>query len=265
MRILVFDAGNTQIKMGIYEDETLVTSWRLTTATSKTTDEYGIDILTLLSHDNIQPESIDQVAVSSVVPGIMYSFISAIRRYIGKEPLIIGPGVKTGVNIRTPNPAEVGADLIADVAAAVEYYGGPCIIVDFGTATKYEVVNEKNEFIAAVFSPGIGISAETLTAKAAQLPSFEIKKPKTILTNTTVDCMQAGIVYGYIGQVKYIVELIRKEMGIPDMKVIATGGFGRIMAPELDCITAYDATLTLKGVRLIAERNSSKANSKKKK
>lgn len=264
MRVLVFDIGNTQIKMGVYDDMELKTSWRLTTASSKTTDEYGVDMLMLLEHDKIDPESIDAVAVSSVVPTIMHSFTSAIVRYIGKEPLVIGPGVRTGVNIRVPNPQEVGADIIADVAAAVELYGGPCIILDFGTATKYLVVNERNELTAAVFSPGIGISAEALTSKAAQLPSFAIQKPKSILTCTTVECMQAGIVYGYIGQVKYICEQIRKEMGNPDMKVIATGGFGKIMVPELECIETYDSTLTLKGVRLIAERNLDGKRRKKK-
>lgn len=258
MNILVFDIGNTQIKMGYYEGDVLAKSWRMTTGSSRTTDEYGINMRQLLNLENIAIDKIDAVAISSVVPNLMHSFTGAVKRYLGKEPLVIGPGVKTGVNVRTPNPNEVGADLITDVAAATEYYGYPCIIVDFGTATKYEVVNEKGEFIAAVFSPGIGISAEALAEKAAQLPHFEIRKPKTILTNTTIECMQAGIVYGYIGQVQYIVSEIKREMNLPDMKVIATGGFGRILAENVNCFDHYDPTLTLKGVKLIAERYYSK-------
>jgi len=141
------------------------------------------------------------------------------------------------------------------VAAACEIYGFPCLIVDFGTATKYEVINEKGEFVAAVFSPGIGIAADALCSRAAQLPMIEIKKPASILNANTVECMQAGLVYGYIGQVEYIVEQIKKEMGLPDLKVIATGGFSKIFAQELSCIDQYDAALTLKGLQIIAKRN----------
>ena len=148
MALLVFDIGNTQIKMGVFRDGQLVGSWRMTTGSKKTTDEYGIDIRMLLQFENISVDDIEQVAVSSVVPNIMHSFCNAIRRYLDKEPLIVGPGIKTGVKIKTENPKEVGADLIVDVAAACELYGFPCLVVDFGTATKYEVVNEKGEFMA---------------------------------------------------------------------------------------------------------------------
>ena len=255
MILLVFDIGNTQIKMGVFRDEQLAASWRMTTGSKKTADEYGIDIRMLLECEGIQVQSIDQVVISSVVPHIMHSFCNAIRRYVGQEPLVIGPGIKTGVRIKTENPKEVGADLIADVAAACEIYGAPCLVVDFGTATKYEVINEKGEFTAAVFSPGIGISADALCSSAAQLPMIEIKKPKSILNSNTVACMQAGLVYGYMGQVKYIVEQIKEELNLPDMKVVATGGFSRIFAEELSCIDVYDGTLTLKGLQLIAKRN----------
>lgn len=255
MQLLVFDIGNTQIKMGVFRDDKLVASWRMTTGLMKTADEYGIDIRMLLECENIQVRSIDQVVISSVVPHIMHSFCSAIQRYTGLEPLLIGPGIRTGIKIKTENPREVGADLIADVAAACEIYGAPCLVVDFGTATKYEVINEAGEFIAAVFSPGIGISADALCSRAAQLPMIEIKKPRSILNSNTVACMQAGLVYGYIGQVKYIVEQIKKEMNLPDMQVVATGGFSQIFAGELSCVDVYDATLTLKGLRIIAERN----------
>ena len=255
MKTLVYDIGNTQIKMGVFEDTRLLKSWRLTTGTAKTSDEYGVEVVMLLKLAGIEPESLDCVAVASVVPAIMSSFCNGIRRYLGKEPLLIGPGIKTGVKLKVPHPKEVGADLIADVVAASKLYGGPCIVVDFGTATKYLVIDEEGAMIAAIFTPGIGISAEVLTGKAAQLPGFEIRKPKSILTNETVECMQAGIVYGAIGQVKYIVEQIRLEMGDPDMKVIATGGFGRLMVPELSCISEYNSTLILDGIRMLAEMN----------
>lgn len=254
--LLVFDIGNTQIKMGVFKEERLIASWRMTTGATKTSDEYGIDIRMLLDCENIQVSSIDQVVISSVVPHVMHSFCNAVRRYVGREPLVIGPGIKTGICIKTENPKEVGADLIADVAAACEIYGAPCLVVDFGTATKYEVINEKGEFVAAVFSPGIGISADALCSRAAQLPMIEIKKPAKVLNSNTVECMQAGLVYGYIGQVQYIVEQIKKEMNLPDMQVVATGGFSKIFANELSCIDLYDAALTLKGLRIIAALNA---------
>lgn len=264
MMLLVFDIGNTQIKMGVFREEQLIASWRMTTGAIKTSDEYGIDIRMLLECEGLQARDFDQVVISSVVPHVMHSFCNAIRRYIGREPLVIGPGIKTGVCIKTENPKEVGADLIADVAAACEIYGSPCLVVDFGTATKYEVINEKGEFVAAVFSPGIGISADALCSRAAQLPMIEIKKPEHILNSNTVECMQAGLVYGYIGQVQYIVEQIKKEMKQPDLKVIATGGFSKIFAEELACIHQYDASLTLKGLQIIAKRNMKKQNRNKK-
>ncbi len=255
MRLLAIDVGNTQIKLGLFEDEELKYRWKMTTNTKRSTDECGVDFLGMLATRNISVSSIDRVAVSSVVPGIMHSVLEAIRRYFGLEPLVIGPGIKTGVKIRTANPREVGADLICDVAAVTEYYDAPCIIVDFGTVTKYEIVDTDGALMAAVFSPGIGISAEAMSEKAAQLPPIEIKKPDSIITSVTMECMQAGLVYGYIGQIKYIVEQIKKEMNLPKMKVVATGGFGRLFATEIECIDAYDSALTLKGIRLIALKN----------
>jgi len=255
MRILVFDIGNTQIKAGVYDDEKLVTTWRMMTASSRTTDEHGVQLLSLLQYAGIEIQSIDRVAVSSVVPGIMHSFIGAIRRYLEKEPLVIGPGVKTGVRVKTADPKQVGADLVCDVAATLEKYGAPALIVDFGTVTKYEVVNEKGEFVAAVFSPGIGISANAMSEKASLLPTIEIKKPAHVLSSETVECMQSGLVNGYIGQVRYLIGLIKEELNLPDLQVIATGGFGRIMYPEVPEITHFDAQLPLEGIRLIALKN----------
>ncbi len=253
--LLVFDIGNTHIKMGVFKGEDLVISCRMTTASKKTTDEYGIDMTTMLREKGIDISKISRVIVSSVVPNIMYSFCKAIKNYIGIEPLVIAPGIKTGISIKTANPKDVGADLIADVAAAINYYKGACIVVDFGTATKYEVITADGEFIAAVISPGVGLMADVLCERAAQLPAITIKKPDTILTSNTVECMQAGIVYGYIGQVEYIVNKIKEEMNDPNMKVVATGGFGEIIASETKSIDIYDKNLTLKGLKVIADKN----------
>ena len=258
MRILVFDIGNTQIKMGVYDNKKQIASWQMMTAVKRTTDEYGLHMRSYLNYEGIDADSIDEIAVASVVPGVTDSFISAMRRYLGKEPVVIGPGIKTGFRIRTANPQEVGADLIADVAAALEKTDGPFIVVDFGTATKFEIVNRDHEFIGAVFSPGIGICAEALAEKAAQLPSFAIQKPSTILTSSTVECMQAGVVYGYIGQVEYIVSLIKKEMNEPEMKVFATGGFGALLVNDLSCVDEFDPDLTLNGILTIALNNRKK-------
>ncbi len=253
--LLVFDIGNTNIKMGVFNGDDLVISCRMTTSTKKTTDEYGVDILVMLREKGIDPKLISRAIVSSVVPNMMYAFCNAIKNYIGIEPIVVAPGIKTGVSIKTDNPREVGADLIADVASANHYYGGPCIVVDFGTATKYEVLTAKGEFIACVISPGVGLMADVLCSGTAQLPAITIKKPDTILTANTVECMQAGIVYGYIGQVEYIVAKIKEELGEPDIKVIATGGFGKLIASETSCIDIYDKNLTLKGLKLIADKN----------
>ncbi len=256
--LLVFDIGNTNIKMGVFEGDKLTVSCRITTGNKKTTDEYGIAIASMLTAKGIEISKITRTIVSSVVPNINYSICKAIRQYIGVEPLLLAPGTKTGVAIKTDNPRETGADIIADVAAANYFYGGPCIVVDFGTATKYEVINEKGEFIACVISAGVGLTADVLTSNAAQLPAITIKKPASILTSNTVECMQAGIVFGYIGQVEYIVSKIKEEMGLPEMKVIATGGFGSVIASETKCIDTYDKNLTLMGLKVIADRNKNK-------
>ena len=246
--LLVFDIGNTHIKMGVFKSDELLVSCRMTTSTQKTTDEYGVDILTMLREKNINVAGIHRAIVSSVVPNIMYSFCNAIKNYIGTEPIVVAPGIKTGVSIKTDNPRE-------DVAAANHYYGGPCIVVDFGTATKYEVLTEKGEFIACVISPGVGLMADVLCSGTAQLPAITIKKPDSILTSNTVECMQAGIVFGYIGQVEYIVAKIKEELNVENIKVIATGGFGKLIAGETKCIDIYDKNLTLKGLKLIADKN----------
>ena len=253
--LLAIDVGNTNITIGVHDDSEWIGRFRMTTKTPRTSDEYGLFIVSLLSSKKIEAESIDDVIISSVVPNIMYSLNNAIRKYVHVEPMIIGPGVKTGIAIHTDDPREVGADRIVDAAGAYYEYGGPVLVIDFGTATTYDVVSDKGTFEVAVTSPGIKITANALWNKAAKLPEIEIKKPDSILAKNTVTSMQAGLVYGYIGQVEYIVKKIKEEMNRPDMKVVATGGLARILRGETEVIDVYDSDLTFKGLKFIYDRN----------
>ncbi|GMQ57884.1 type III pantothenate kinase [Vallitalea sediminicola] len=253
--LLVIDIGNTNIVLGAYKEDKLVANWRMTTKTPRTSDEYGLFMYNLFLHKGIDVNEVEDVIVASVVPNIMYSLVNGIIKYFKTTPIIVGPGVKTGINIRTDNPKEVGADRIVNIVSAYYIYGGPAIVIDFGTATTYDIVTEDGIFNAAITSPGLKISANALWQKAAKLPEIEIKKPKTILAKNTITSMQAGLVYGYIGQVEYIVKKIREEMNIPDMKVVATGGLAKIIYKETDYIDVYDPMLTLKGLKIIHDKN----------
>lgn len=253
--LLAVDIGNTNITIGVHDRESWVASFRVTTKTKRTSDEYGLTIINLLAAKGIETEDIVDVIVSSVVPNIMYSFNNGIRKYIHKEPISIGPGIKTGISIHTDNPREVGADRIVDAAGAYFQYGGPILVIDFGTATTYDVVTDGGIFEVAVTSPGIKITANALWQKAAKLPEIEIKKPDSILAKNTITSMQAGLVYGYIGQVEYIVKKIKEEMGLPDMKVVATGGLATIIKGETQVIDIFDPMLTFKGLKYIYDRN----------
>lgn len=253
--ILVVDIGNTNIVTGVYDGNDIVGSWRMVTRSEKTSDEYGIYILNLLKYSNLDKSKIKSAIVSSVVPNVMHSFENALRKYFNIEPIIVGPGIKTGITISTDNPREVGADRIVGLVAAYDMYGGPLIVIDFGTATTYDVVSEKGEFKYGITSPGIQITADALWQRTAQLPSVEIKKPDSILAKNTVTSIQAGLVYGYIGQVEYIIKKIKEEMKIENMKVVATGGLGRIIYDETDVIDEYDPQLLFKGLKVIHDKN----------
>lgn len=256
--LLVIDIGNTNITFGVFQKEELLTNFRMTTKQPRTSDEYGIVICELLRYRNIQVEGIESVIIASVVPGIMHSFKNAIIKYLKQIPIEIGAGMKTGIKISTANPKEIGADRIVDAVAAYDIYGGPLIVIDFGTATTYDVITEDGSFIAGITSPGLRICADALWNQTAKLPEIEIKKPESILAKETVSSMQAGLVYGYIGQTEYIIRKIIEETGIKDMKVIATGGLGKIIADSTNSIQIFDANLTLKGLRLIYLKQKSK-------
>lgn len=253
--LLAIDVGNTNIELGVFEQDELIGTWRMITKTRRTSDEYGILILSLLRNSGIESDSIDDVCISSVVPNIMYSLTNSVRKYFEIEPLIVGPGIKTGISLHTENPKEVGADRICDIVAAYYLYGGPAIVIDFGTATTYDFVTDNGIFNAAVTSPGIQISADALWSKAAKLPNIEIEKPASILAKNTITSMQAGLVYGYIGQVEYIVKKMKEETNCSHAKVIATGGYAKIIMPETNTIDLYDPVLSLKGIKVIFEKN----------
>lgn len=253
--ILTLDVGNTNITFGVYDGQELVTTFRITTKIARTSDEYGILIRDLLRMNDVKRADIEGSIVASVVPNIMHSLTGAMVRYIGSNPIVVGPGTKTGIQIKTKNPREIGADRVVDAVAAYEKYGGPILVLDFGTATTYDYVSADGSLMAGVTAPGIRISAAALSENAAKLPKIEIKKPDSILAGDTVTSMQAGIMYGQIGQTEYIIKQIKKETGCHDMKVVATGGLGRAISQETDLIDLYDQTLTLDGLRIIFEKN----------
>lgn len=254
--LLAVDVGNTNITFGVYRNKELVTTFRMTTKTPRTSDEYGIAVMELLRIQKVMAGDIKGIVVASVVPNVMHALNGAFIRYVGKESLIVGPGVKTGIRLNSENPREIGADRIVDVVAAYNLYGGPVLVIDFGTATTYDLVTEDGAFNVGITAPGIRISAKALWEDTAKLPEIEIKKPKSILAQETISSMQAGLVYGQIGQTEYIINQVKKETGFANLKVVATGGLGRIIADETDTINEYNRFLTLEGLRIIYEKNS---------
>ena len=252
--LLALDVGNTNITIGVFDGEKLLRTLRVTTKLPRTSDEYGILIKSLLRENDIDPDRIDATIVSSVVPAVMYSLRNGLYKYFHVEPLIVEPGIKTGIRIVTDHPAQIGADRIVDAVGAYEKYGGPVLVLDFGTATTYDLVDDKGQFVSVIIAPGIRTSGKALWQDAAKLPEIEIKKPKSILAKETISSMQAGLVYGQIGQTEYIIKKVREESGFDNLKVVATGGLGAMIAAETKAIDIYDANLTLDGMRLIYEK-----------
>ena len=225
--IFVIDVGNTNITFGIYDGDKLVTSFRMMSKNQHTSDEYGMEIETLLRMNGVSKEDIEGCIIASVVPNVMHSLTAGVIRYLEVEPLIVGVGIKTGIKVITEAPREIGADRIVDAVGAYEKYGGPVLVLDFGTATTYDLISEKGEFMAGITAPGLRMSAKALWEDTAKLPEVEIKKPKSILAQETISSMQAGLVYGQIGQTEYIINQVKKESGFDNLKVVATGGLER--------------------------------------
>ena len=255
--LAVFDVGNTNIVLGVYEGKNLLNYWRIATDVQKSADEYGIIIEQFFKMGDINVNEIEATIICSVVPSIMYTLEHMTSKYFGKDALVVGPGIKTGMNIKLDNPREVGADRIVNAVAAYELYGGPCIIVDFGTATTYCAVSEKGEYLGGAISPGIRISSDALFEKTAKLPRIEIVKPEHVIGKNTVASMQSGIFFGVIGQVDYIVRRMKQEIGCTNCKIIATGGLSKLISSESETIEIVNALLTLEGLRIIYERNRS--------
>ncbi|MGE7838953.1 type III pantothenate kinase [Viridibacillus arvi] len=252
--ILVMDTGNTNISLGIFNDDKLMHHWRMETDPHKTEDEYAMQVKSLFTHVDLSFTDIDGIIISSVVPPIMFSLEAMCRKYFSLEPLIVGPGVKTGLNIKYENPREVGADRIVNAVAALHEYESPLIIVDFGTATTYCYLNDKGDYMGGAIAPGINISTEALFARASKLPRVEIMRPGNVIGKNTVSAMQSGIVYGYVGQVEGIVSRIKMHSKKEPL-VIATGGLASLIAKESTIIDIVDPFLTLKGLRIIYKRN----------
>lgn len=258
--LLTIDVGNTNITLGVFRGEELIATFRMTTKQARTSDEYGITLLDLLEHNHIAKDDIKDIIVASVVPNVMHSLLSALIKYFKITPIIVEAGIKTGIRVATENPRQIGADRIVDAVAAYELYGGPVLAIDYGTATTYDLVDASGAFVAGVTAPGIAISAKALWEDAAKLPEIEIRKPKSILARETISSMQAGLVYGQIGQTEYIVKKMKEESGYGNMKVVATGGLGVIIAKETSAIDIYDPMLTLKGMRLIYNKQNRDGN-----
>mgnify|MGYP002509683413 FL=1 len=253
--LLVVDVGNTNIVLGVYKGNKIIKCWRMSTGSKKTADETGIFIHSLFDASDVKASCIDAAIISSVVPDIMYSLTHGIRKYFNIEPIVVGAGMKTGIVIKRDNPKEVGADRIVNLVAAKEIYGGPAIVIDYGTADTFDVINEKGEFITGLIAPGISICADALYQRAAQLPKIEIKKPKSLIVKNTVGSIQAGIVLGHIGQTIHIIKELKKELNLPDMKVIATGGLAKVIDSDKTIFDVLDPTLTLKGLKILYEKN----------
>ncbi|MFO7247471.1 MAG: type III pantothenate kinase [Bacillota bacterium] len=252
--LLVMDVGNTNIVIGVYEGRELRHHWRVHTDRDKTEDEYGLLIRALFDHAGLTFSDIEAVVIGSVVPPLMYALERMARKYLGREAMVVGPGIKTGVNIKTENPKEVGADRIINAVAALHLYKPPLVIVDFGTATTFDVIDERGDLIGTAIAPGLVIAAEALFQKAAKLPRIEIVRPSHVVGRNTVTAMQSGVYFGYVALVDGLVSRIRRELKAP-ATVVATGGLAELVAAESETIDIVNPFLTLQGLQLLYERN----------
>ena len=256
--LLVIDIGNSNIVMGTYEGKNLMKHWRISTDRQKTGDEYGMLINDLFRYQGVSIGDITDIIISSVVPPLIVPITKMCERYFKIHPLIVGPGIKTGIKLNYENPRAIGADRIVNVVGAYDLYGGPLIVIDIGTATTFDVVTENGDFFGGVIAPGITASAESLFSSTAKLPRIELVPPKNVIGRNTISCMQSGIIYGYVGQIDAIVTKIRAEMGDDwKAKVIATGGLARMIYKESKTIDKIDHFLTLSGLRVLYDRNKS--------
>lgn len=252
--LLAIDIGNTNITLGVYSGTELGPRWRLATVHDRMPDEYGLQMIGLLRHSGLRPDSITGIVAASVVPPLTTTFVQACRHYLGHEPLVVDAGVKTGVRVRYEDPRQVGADRVADVAAVQKLYGAPAIVVDFGTGTTFDAISREGDYLGGAIAPGMGIAADALFHHAAKLPRVDLVRPPSVIGRNTVHSMQSGLLFGYVGLVEGMVERFRKELG-QDAKVIGTGGLAEIIAQETRIIQILAPWLTLDGLRIIHELN----------
>lgn len=253
--LLAVDVGNTNIVLGLFKNDELVMNWRISTDKNKTADELGMLVTQLFTFNNYSVDDVSDVIISSVVPSIMYSLEHMARKYCNCEAIVIGPGIKTGMNVKYDNPRQVGADRIVNAVAGYKKYGGPIIIVDFGTATTFCAINDKCEYLGGTIAPGIKIASDALYQKAAKLTKVELVKPDRVIAKNTNESIQSGVILGYVGQVEYIVKRMKLELNAPDCTVVATGGLATMIAEETDCIDIIDRMLTLDGLLSIYKMN----------
>ncbi|WP_037574790.1 type III pantothenate kinase [Phaeacidiphilus oryzae] len=258
--LLTIDVGNTHTVLGLFDGEEIVEHWRISTDPRRTADELAVAIQGLMgAHPVLEDDAVDGIAVCSTVPAVLHELREVARRYYGDVPaVLVEPGVKTGVHVLMDNPKEVGADRIINALAAAHLYGGPCIVVDFGTATTFDAVSERGEYVGGAIAPGIEISVDALGARGAQLRKIELARPRSVIGKNTVEAMQAGILYGFAGQVDGVVTRMAAELADdPDeVHVIATGGLAPLVLGEATCIDVHEPWLTLIGLRLVFERNA---------
>ncbi len=252
--LLAIDVGNSNNVIGLFSGKKLLTHWRIRTEWGRTADEYWVLIKEFILLNQVEAETIDDIIIACVVPPLVPNLKEMAKKYFSCEPVIVGPGIKTGISILYRNPAEVGADRIVNSVAAYEKYGGPLIIVDFGTATTFDAVSGKGEYLGGVIFPGVQISMDALFEKAAKLPRVEMKIPERVIGRSTVESIQSGAVYGFVGMIESVVKNIRQELG-PEARVIGTGGIVDWIAGKTDVIETTDPFLTLDGLRIIHERN----------
>jgi type III pantothenate kinase len=253
--LLAVDIGNTQTHLGAFQNGSLLEHWRLTTERDVTADELASIYTNLLALRNLSFNDIDDVIISSTVPKIVPEYVEMTERYLGEQCVVVGPGLKTGMPIRVENPRELGADRLVNAVAAYDRLGGPCVVVDFGTAITFDAISGQGEYLGGIIAPGVEISLNALTERAAKLPQVELTEPQHLIGRTTLEAIQAGVIYGFAAQIDGIVERLRDELG-DELQVIATGGLSSHIVPFCDSVELTDDMLTLTGLRLIYERNS---------
>jgi len=252
--LLTLDIGNTNLTIGLYEGQTLAWHWRLATDHARMPDEYGLQLLGLLTHAGHSPADLKGIALASVVPNLTGRVTQACREYLKTEPLVLDAGVKTGIRIRYEDPRAVGADRVADAVAVMHLYGGPACIIDFGTATTFNALTKEGDYLGGAITAGVNLAAEALFTRAAKLPRIDLQRPPSVIGRNTIHAMQSGLLFGYVSMVEGMVERFRAELG-PEMKVIATGGLAEIVAKETSVIQHIAPWLTLDGLRIIWELN----------